>query len=89
MTSDVGSDNPEMTAGAGTAPSGMVAELRKRKVFRVMTAYAVSAWLILQIVDVLAGAFPVPDWTVAFTTMALAIGFRIAAALPRTRPSPC
>ncbi|MDX1498712.1 MAG: tetratricopeptide repeat protein [Woeseiaceae bacterium] len=70
-----------MTADAGPAEAGLFADLRKRKVFRVMAAYAVSAWLILQIVDVLAGAFPVPDWTLAFTTMALAIGFPIAAAL--------
>ena len=53
-------------------------ELKRRRVFRVVGAYAVSAWLILQVVDVLTGALPVPDWTLTAATVALAIGFPIS-----------
>ncbi|RZV34616.1 MAG: tetratricopeptide repeat protein [Chromatiales bacterium] len=56
-------------------------ELKRRRVFRVVGAYAVSAWLILQVVDVLTGALPVPDWTLTAATVALAVGFPIAALL--------
>ncbi len=60
---------------------GMFRDFKRRKVFRVMGAYAVTAWLILQVVDVVSGAFPVPDWTLAAVAVVLAIGFPIAAAL--------
>ena len=56
-------------------------ELKRRRVFRAVAAYGVSAWLILQIVDVLSGALPVPDWTMTATTVALAIGFPVSALL--------
>ncbi len=56
-------------------------ELKRRRVFRVVGAYAVAAWLILQVVDVLTGALPVPDWTLTAATVALAVGFPIAALL--------
>jgi TolB-like protein/Flp pilus assembly protein TadD len=68
-------------SGGGGDDGGWFADLKRRKVFRVLGAYAVGAWLILQIVDVLSGAFPVPDWTLAATSVALAIGFPIAAIL--------
>lgn len=60
---------------------GLFGDLKRRKVFRVMGAYAVSAWLILQVVDVMSGALPVPDWTMAAATIILALGFPVAAAL--------
>lgn len=56
-------------------------ELKRRRVFRVVAAYAVSAWLVLQVVDVLSGALPVPDWTLTAATVALAVGFPVAALL--------
>lgn len=60
---------------------GMFRDFKRRKVFRVMGAYAVTAWLILQVVDVMSGALPVPDWTLAAVAIVLAIGFPVAAAL--------
>ena len=60
---------------------GMFRDFKRRKVFRVMGAYAVSAWLVLQVVDVMSGALPVPDWTLSAVAVVLAIGFPIAAAL--------
>jgi TolB-like protein/Flp pilus assembly protein TadD/DNA-binding winged helix-turn-helix (wHTH) protein len=60
---------------------GWFEELKRRRVFRVLAAYAVFAWLCLQIVDVLSGALPVPDWTLTATTVALGAGFPVAALL--------
>lgn len=56
-------------------------ELKRRHVFRVVATYAVAAWLVLQIVDVISDALPVPDWTLTASTIALASGFPIAALL--------
>ena len=64
-----------------STPRNLIRDLRRRKVFRVMAAYGVGAWLILQIIDVLSGAFPLPDWTVAVTSILLALGFPVAAGL--------
>ena len=61
--------------------SGWFDELKRRRVFRVLGGYAVFAWLCLQIVDVLSGALPVPDWTLPATTISLGMGFPIAALL--------
>lgn len=61
--------------------TGWFGELKRRRVFRVVAAYAVSAWLILQVVDVLTGALPVPDWTLTAATVALACGFPVSALL--------
>jgi len=37
-------------------------ELKRRNVIRVGIAYLVAAWLLLQIVDVLAPLLDLPDW---------------------------
>ncbi len=37
-------------------------ELKRRNVFRVGIAYAVSAWVLLQIVDLVLENISAPDW---------------------------
>ena len=58
-----------------------LAELRKRKVFRVAAAYAVVGWLLVQVVAVVLPALNLPPWTVTFTTVLLLLGFPIALVL--------
>ncbi len=58
-----------------------LAELRKRKVFRVAAAYAVVAWLLVQVAAVVLPALSLPPWTVTFTTVLLLLGFPVALAL--------
>ncbi len=65
--------------GEDVTSINLFAELKRRRVFRAIGAYAVSAWLILQIVDVLSGALPVPDWTLTATAVTLGLGFPFAA----------
>ena len=49
-------------------------ELKRRNVFRVVAAYAVMSWLLLQFADVALAVFNVPDWIFRFLAVALAIG---------------
>jgi TolB-like protein/Flp pilus assembly protein TadD/DNA-binding winged helix-turn-helix (wHTH) protein len=59
---------------------GWFSELKRRRVFRAVAAYAVMAWLIAQIIDVLSDALPVlPDWTLTATITVLAVGFPVVA----------
>jgi TolB-like protein len=53
-------------------------ELRRRNVFRVGIAYAVAAWLMLQIADVLIDNIGAPDWVFPTLLMVLGIGFPVA-----------
>jgi len=54
-------------------------ELKRRNVFRVVAAYVVTSWLLLQIADVASNAFDLPDWTFRFLLLILAIGLIPAA----------
>ena len=56
-------------------------ELRRRHVPRMAALYLVSAWLILQVTDVLTGLISLPGWTGPLILAMLVIGFPIALAL--------
>ncbi len=53
-------------------------ELKRRNVFRVGIAYAVAAWVLLQIVDLVLENITAPPWVMQVFMLALAIGFPIA-----------
>jgi TolB-like protein/Tfp pilus assembly protein PilF len=53
-------------------------ELKRRNVFRVGIAYAISAWVLLQVVDLVLENVNAPDWVMQVFMLALAIGFPIA-----------
>ncbi len=57
---------------------GLVSELRRRNVFRMAVLYAVAAWLIMQVADVLIDLAGLPDWIGTTTLWLLAVGFPIA-----------
>jgi len=54
-------------------------ELKRRKTDRVIVAYAASAFVILQLVEILADALSFPYWTKTLVIIVLAIGFPISA----------
>lgn len=56
----------------------LFAELRQRNVFRVAAAYAVAAWLVLQLADILLDNFGAPDWVFKSLVVFLAVGFMVA-----------
>ncbi len=53
-------------------------ELKRRNVFRVGIAYAISAWVLLQFVDLVLENLQTPDWIMKVFMLALAIGFPLA-----------
>jgi TolB-like protein/Tfp pilus assembly protein PilF len=53
-------------------------ELKRRNVFRVGIAYAVSAWVLLQIVDLVLENISAPDWVMQVFMLAVGIGFPFA-----------
>ena len=53
----------------------LLAELKRRNVFRVAIAYLVAAWVLLQVADVLLPALRLPEWTITLVAVLLALGF--------------
>jgi TolB-like protein/Tfp pilus assembly protein PilF len=62
-------------------PMKIWSELRRRNVLRMGALYVVAAWLVVQVVDVLAGLVPMPDWLGPAVLAMLAVGLPIALAL--------
>jgi len=56
-------------------------EIKRRKVFQVAAVYAVVAWLVIQIVDVISGPLNLPEWFATVAIVLLGIGFPIAVIL--------
>ena len=54
-------------------------ELKRRKTDRVIVAYAASAFVILQLAQILADSFLLPGWTKTLVVIVLAIGFPVTA----------
>ena len=55
-----------------------IEELKRRNVFRVGIAYVISAWVLLQFVDLVLENIQAPDWVMKVFMLALAIGFPLA-----------
>ncbi len=54
------------------------AELKRRKVYRVAIAYAVVAWLLIQIATQVFPFFEIPNWAVRLVIVLLVLGFPVA-----------
>ncbi len=57
------------------------AELKRRNVYKVAVAYAVVAWLLIQVATQVFPFFEIPNWAVEMVVVAMVIGFPIALAL--------
>ncbi len=53
-------------------------ELKRRNVIRVAIAYAVSAWLLIEVTATIFPILSLPKWTVTLVTVCLFIGLPIA-----------
>ena len=56
-------------------------ELKRRKVFRVAASYAVVAFIIMQLVEIVFPIFEFPQWTSQFVIILVLIGFPISVIL--------
>ncbi|GAI87593.1 unnamed protein product, partial [marine sediment metagenome] len=64
-----------------TSPSGFtafIAELRRRRVFRVAVVYACVAFIIFQIIDATFDYLPIPDWVGTSLIVVLLLCFPVA-----------
>ena len=55
----------------------LLAELRRRNVFRVAAAYLVVGWIVMQVVATIGGAAGLPDWADSFALIILVAGFPV------------
>ena len=59
-------------------PRNFFAELKRRNVYKVAIAYAVVAWLLMQIATQVFPFLEIPNWAIRLVIMLIAIGFQIA-----------
>jgi hypothetical protein len=60
------------------SPERFWKELKRRKVIHVITVYAATAFVILELINMVARPLQLPDWTEAFVIVLLCIGFVIS-----------
>ncbi|MEO7251855.1 MAG: hypothetical protein ABIW30_04515 [Arenimonas sp.] len=56
----------------------LIAELRRRKVFKVGAAYLVVGWLLIQIAATVAPQLNLPEWSPRLITLVILLGFPVA-----------
>jgi TolB-like protein/Tfp pilus assembly protein PilF len=81
----------EKALPAGSAPvkvtrrraslADLFAELKRRRVFRVMAAYGIFSFAVLQVIEPVLHAFHLADWFLTATVVALGVGFPVAVIL--------
>src|SRR5438876_8560973 len=59
-------------------PKSFFGELKRRNVYKVAIAYAVVAWLLIQIATQVLPFFEIPNWAVRLVVLLLVIGFPVA-----------
>ena len=62
----------------GMNPRSFFAELRRRHVYRVAIAYAVVAWLLIQVATQVFPFFEIPNWVVRLVVLLTVLGFPVA-----------
>lgn len=60
---------------------GLLEELKRRHVWRVVVAYAIAAWLLVQIATQVFPFFNIPNWVVRVVVLLLVLGFPVVVAL--------
>jgi TolB-like protein/Tfp pilus assembly protein PilF len=64
--------------GKNATLKNFLAELKRRNVYKVAVAYAVVAWLLIQVATQVFPFFELPNWAVQMVVLAMVIGFPIA-----------
>jgi TolB-like protein len=59
-------------------PKNFFTELKRRNVYKVAIAYAVVAWLLVQVATQVFPFFEIPNWAVRLVVLLLIIGFPVA-----------
>ena len=64
----------EKKRGSGS----ILQELQRRNVFKVAMVYLIASWVLIQVAETTFPALQLPEWTVTFVVVVLAILFPIA-----------
>ena len=56
----------------------LIAELKRRNVFRVGAAYGIVAWILIEVAHTAFPTLQLPDWTTTLVTVLLIMGFPVA-----------
>lgn len=69
----------KVVATSSRGPLGrIVAELRRRHVFRTLALYILGAWILMQVADVLLPALSLPESSIRYLLFAAIAGFPLA-----------
>ena len=60
------------------AGDGFFADLKRRRVIRVLLLYAVAGWIVIEVASVVLPALNLPPWSVTLVIVLVALGFPIA-----------
>jgi adenylate cyclase len=63
----------------------LLAELKRRHIYRVAAAYAVVAWVLVQVVSNLAPIFELPPWIARAVVLLLIVGLPITVLIAWSR----
>ena len=61
-----------------------IAELKRRRVLRALVVWGIAAFAVLQVYEPVMHGLHLPDWTLSFVVVVLALGFPVVAALAWT-----
>jgi DNA-binding winged helix-turn-helix (wHTH) protein len=81
MTIDNQASDIQSEVAAASQRTGLLVELKRRKVFRVGIAYVVVAWVLLQIGDIVFDFLEIPNWAGKLLLVLLLLGLPIALVL--------
>ena len=69
---------PRLPWGGAVNSRDLFTELKRRNVCKVAIAYAVVAWLLMQVASQIFPFFEIPNWAVRLVVLLLIIGFPVA-----------
>src|SRR6266567_9556345 len=75
---ETSTNKPERVDERGREPINFFAELKRRNVYKVAVAYAVIAWLFVQVATQVFPFLEIPNWVVRLVIALVVIGFPIA-----------
>ncbi len=59
----------------------LIAEFKRRRVFRALVAYGIVAFALLQVIEPVMHGLHLPEWTLSFVIVALAVAFPVVVVL--------
>ncbi|HYV65810.1 MAG TPA: tetratricopeptide repeat protein [Myxococcales bacterium] len=59
----------------------LLAELKRRRVFRALLGYAIVAFAVLQVIEPIINGLHLPEWTLSFVVVALVVSFPVVLVL--------